>query len=158
MEKFAIWCIILMVVANGCGRESGTAPAQRNMTPAAGKELTVELGNGVKLEMVLIPTGEFMMGLPGWEKDFGNEKPQHRVRITKPFYLGKYLVTQEQWEAVIGQEPKPVQGSEESGGTSQLGRLPAVSRKAQREVHRWGRKVPVAHRSTVGKGTKWEMQ
>lgn len=110
MQKFAIWCIILVVVVNGCGRESGTAPGQQEMMPAAGKELTVELGNGVKLEMVLIPAGEFMMGSPGWEKGFDNEKPQHRVRITKPFYLGKYLVTQEQWEAVMDKNPSQFKG------------------------------------------------
>ncbi len=38
------------------------------------------------------------------------EKPQHRVRITKPFYLGKYLVTQEQWEAVMGNNPSHFKG------------------------------------------------
>ena len=58
------------------------------------KELTVDLGKGVKLEMVLIPAGEFLMGSPDSDKDAdADEKPQHRVRITKPFYLGKYLVT-----------------------------------------------------------------
>jgi len=63
------------------------------------KELTVDLGGGVKMEMVLIPAGSFMMG-----EDKGNnwEKPVHKVNITKPFYLGKYEVTQEQWEAVTG--------------------------------------------------------
>ena len=70
------------------------------------KEATYALGNGVNLEMVLIPAGEFMMGSP--DADVGaqsDEKPQHRVLITKPFYLGKYLVTQEQWEAVIPNNP-----------------------------------------------------
>ena len=67
------------------------------------KELSFDLGNRIKLEMVLIPAGEFMMGLPDSDNDEGgNEEPLHRVRITKPFYLGKYLVTQEQWEAVGG--------------------------------------------------------
>jgi formylglycine-generating enzyme required for sulfatase activity len=75
------------------------------------KELTVDLGKGVKLEIVLIPAGEFMMGSPDSEEDaFPFEKPQHRVRITKPFYLGKYLVTQEQWEAVMGNSPSHFNG------------------------------------------------
>jgi formylglycine-generating enzyme required for sulfatase activity len=66
------------------------------------KQVTVDLGKGIKLEMVLIPAGEFMMGSPVSDKDgFDWEKPQHRVRITKPFYLGKYLVTQQEWEAVM---------------------------------------------------------
>jgi formylglycine-generating enzyme required for sulfatase activity len=42
--------------------------------------------------------------------NIGGEKPQHRVRITKPFYLGKYLVTQEQWEAVMGSNPSYFKG------------------------------------------------
>ena len=70
------------------------------------KEIAVDLGGGVKLEMVLIPAGEFLMGSPDSDKDaHGDEKPRHRVRITKPFYLGKYLVTQGQWQAVMGNNP-----------------------------------------------------
>ncbi|MDB9438779.1 Serine/threonine-protein kinase F [Dolichospermum sp. UHCC 0315A] len=56
------------------------------------------LGNGVILEMVAIPGGKFLMGSPQREgKD--NEKPQHQVTI-QPFYMGKYPVTQAQWERV----------------------------------------------------------
>ncbi len=76
------------------------------------KELTVDVGNGVKLEMVLIPAGEFLMGSPEADKNAeDNERPQHRVRITRPFYLGKYLVTQEQWEAVMGNNPSALKGA-----------------------------------------------
>ena len=61
--------------------------------------------------MVLIPAGEFLMGSPASDKDApDDEKPQHRVRITKPFYLGKYPVTQEQWEAVMGNNPSEFKG------------------------------------------------
>ena len=71
----------------------------------------MDLGKGMKLEMVLIPAGEFMMGSPDSDKDAADdEKPQHRVRITKPFYLGKYPVTQEQWEAVMGNNPSHFKG------------------------------------------------
>jgi len=80
-------------------------------TDSSAKELTVDLGKGVKLEMVLIPAGEFLMGSPDSDKDaFPGEKAQHRVRITKPFYLGKYLVTQEQWETVVGSNPSSFKG------------------------------------------------
>ena len=75
------------------------------------KGIAVDLGGGVKLELVLIPAGEFMMGSPDSDNNAqGDEKPQHRVRITKPFYLGKYLVTQEQWEAVMGNNPSKFKG------------------------------------------------
>ena len=52
------------------------------------------------------------MGSPKIRKKatYNAEKPQHPVRITKPFYLGKYLVTQEQWEAVLGNNPSRFKG------------------------------------------------
>jgi formylglycine-generating enzyme required for sulfatase activity len=75
------------------------------------KELTADLGGGVKLEMVLIPAGEFMMGSPDSDKGAAqDEKPCHRVRITKPFYMGKYPVTQEQWMVLMGENPSYFKG------------------------------------------------
>ena len=71
------------------------------------KGLTVDLGGGVKMEFVLIPAGSFMMGD---EKGMDWEKPVHKVTITKPFYLGKYEVTQEQWQAVMGSNPSRFKG------------------------------------------------
>jgi len=81
---------------------------------AKGKLVVLDLGNDVKLELVLIPLGEFMMGSPEGEKARrDNEGPQHRVRITKPFYMGKYEVTQGQWQAVMGQNPSYFTGSDD---------------------------------------------
>ena len=89
-----------------------TIAAQGVEAVQAGKPLgataTVDLGRGMKLEMVLIPPGEFLMGSP--DSVLTREKPQHRVRITRPFYLGKYLLTQEQWWAVMGNNPGRFKG------------------------------------------------
>jgi formylglycine-generating enzyme required for sulfatase activity len=61
---------------------------------------TEDLGNGVGLEMVAIPGGTFLMGSPETEKyRVDNESPQHQVTV-KPFFMGKYTVTQKQWQAV----------------------------------------------------------
>ncbi|PSB01642.1 hypothetical protein C7B64_17280 [Merismopedia glauca CCAP 1448/3] len=58
------------------------------------------LGNGVELEMVAIPAGSFLMGSPKDELERSDrESPQHRVTI-QPFFLGRYPVTQAQWQAV----------------------------------------------------------
>jgi len=73
---------------------------------------TVDLGGGVKLRLVLVPAGDFMMGSPpGEEKRLGAEGPQHRVRITKPFYIGKHEVTQAQWERITGENPSYFKGA-----------------------------------------------
>jgi formylglycine-generating enzyme required for sulfatase activity len=59
-----------------------------------------DLGNDVILEMVAISGGTFLMGSPETEEGHrDNESPQHRVTV-QPFFMGKYPVTQAQWQAV----------------------------------------------------------
>ena len=156
------------------GTESVAAYAKKiNIPPTQ----TLDLGNGVKLDLVLIPAGKFLMGTPEHEKpsvgqtmvgisgavlfvalmtllvrarrkrirpqfsmalmllmtlvasvgvwggvrwyealkhpdDFPNEHPAHRVTLTQPFYLGKFSVTQEQYQAVIGANPSHFKGKD----------------------------------------------
>jgi serine/threonine protein kinase/formylglycine-generating enzyme required for sulfatase activity len=69
------------------------------------KSLVVD-PDGLKLEFVRIPAGEFLMGSPDGAPGAGaDEKPQHRVKISKDFYMGKYLVTQEQYQKIMGWNP-----------------------------------------------------
>jgi formylglycine-generating enzyme required for sulfatase activity len=66
--------------------------------------------NKVGMKLVLIPAGEFMMGSEDGDDD---EKPRHRVRITRPFYLGATEVTQGQYQAVTGENPSRFKGSDD---------------------------------------------
>ena len=62
--------------------------------------------NSIDIEFVLIPSGTFMMGCnKNLEKCNEDEIPQHKVTISKPFYMGKYEVTQEQWVKLMGVNP-----------------------------------------------------
>jgi serine/threonine-protein kinase len=80
----------------------------------------VEVANSIGMRLVLIPPGEFMMGSPQemieeelkahagdewWTQPHPGEGPPHRVRITRPFYLGIYLVTQQEYQRVTGNNP-----------------------------------------------------
>jgi formylglycine-generating enzyme required for sulfatase activity len=100
----------------------------------------VDFGEGVKLEMVLVPAGKFKMGLTkkeladfkvNYQEDIKKTKnrelgkkeieviniimnfqgKQHEVTLTKPFYMGKHEVTQEQWESVVGKNPSDTKGA-----------------------------------------------
>ena len=53
---------------------------------------------------VLIPAGTFLMGSPEDEEGRNDDEMQHEVTISKPFYIGKYEVTQTQWEALAGND------------------------------------------------------
>ncbi len=67
--------------------------------------LTLDLPTNVKLEMIKIPAGSFLMGSADNDPDaYNEEKPQHRVTLQE-YYLGKYPVTQEQYQAVMGNNP-----------------------------------------------------
>lgn len=64
-----------------------------------------------KMDFVKINPGEFMMGCSTGDNDCtADEKPAHRVQITKAFEIGKYEVTQSQWQAVMGSNPSTIKG------------------------------------------------
>lgn len=78
----------------------------RNPSRKPGDSTVVDLGNAVTMEFKWIPPGEFMMG----SEEYPNEGPLHRVRISTGFWMGKFEVTQAQWERVTGNNPSQVKG------------------------------------------------
>jgi formylglycine-generating enzyme required for sulfatase activity len=66
--------------------------------------------NSIGMKLRLIPAGEFTMGSPETESVRASDETQHRVSITKPFYLGVTEVTQEQYQKVMGTNPSEFKG------------------------------------------------
>jgi len=67
--------------------------------------ITETLAGNIKLEMIKIPAGSFLIGsADNDESADDDEKPQHRVNLQE-FYLGKYPVTQEQYQTIMGNNP-----------------------------------------------------
>ena len=79
-------------------------PTDNNTDLYAGDERDFELGNtGVMISMVWVPAGTFQMGSSDTEEGhYSHEGPVHTVTISQGFWIGKYEVTQAQWEAVTG--------------------------------------------------------
>lgn len=75
--------------------------------PSSGKEgAPTILTNSIGMEFVLIQAGSFTMGSPGDDAQAArDERPAHRVTLSRSFYLGRHEVTQAQWEAVMGSNP-----------------------------------------------------
>jgi len=74
-------------------------------TPTPGEERDFPLGN-IVIRMCWIPSGSFMMGRqPGEHDSDSDEDPRHQVTFAQGFWMGKYEVTQEQWETVMGNNP-----------------------------------------------------
>lgn len=70
--------------------------------PTANKSRSMGNAPTSTTELANIPAGSFMMGSDNGRPD---EKPVHKVTISKPFLLGKYEVTQEEWQSVMGNNP-----------------------------------------------------
>ncbi|MBE9183453.1 SUMF1/EgtB/PvdO family nonheme iron enzyme [Microcoleus sp. LEGE 07076] len=88
-----------IVTVNNRGQEVSRQPGKSYQKVA-------DLGNGVNLEMVYIPGGSFQMG----SSENSSEQPVHQVTV-QPFYLGKYPITQEQYQAVMGNNPSNLKGA-----------------------------------------------
>ncbi|WP_322744719.1 formylglycine-generating enzyme family protein [Cuspidothrix issatschenkoi] len=79
--------------------------------PHINRYFVEDLGNGVTLEMAVIPGGTFMMGSPENEEGrWTNESPQHQVTVSS-FFMGKYPVTEAQYQAIMGTNPYGFKGS-----------------------------------------------
>ncbi|HOX39522.1 MAG TPA: formylglycine-generating enzyme family protein [Candidatus Brocadiia bacterium] len=101
-------------------------------TGGVGGRMKLDLGGEVTMEFVEILPGEFMMGtdptlrdifwggmpaaIQGYRRSLPDtyewERPRHRVRITKPFWMGVTEVTQAQYEAVMGKNPSSFKGAD----------------------------------------------
>lgn len=99
--------------------------------------LPVQFQNSAGMDFMLVPAGDFMMGASDSERLSPAEstafKPQHPVRISKPFYIGTRVVTQDQYLRVIGSNPSKVKGSNRpvtnvcwDDANSFISKLPAV--------------------------------
>ncbi len=85
------------------------ANIQVNINPQS--SFTEDLGNGVKLEMIAIPGGTFLMGSPENEAERqDHESPQHQVTVPN-FFMGKYPLTQAQYQAIMGKDPSNFKGN-----------------------------------------------
>ena len=98
-EIYAAWPF---TAAEAKRRQAATAAAM-----GIPETVTLELGDGVTMDFVLIPAGEFMMGSPS-----GEAERLHRVTLTRPYYLAATEVTQAQWRAVMGSNPSSFKGSD----------------------------------------------
>ncbi|WP_035140242.1 bifunctional serine/threonine-protein kinase/formylglycine-generating enzyme family protein [Fischerella sp. PCC 9605] len=93
--------------------ETVTVDASGNITKRdrhKAKYFVEDLGNGITLEMVQIPGGTFTMGSPAGEAQRdSDEGPQHQVTVPG-FFMGKYEVTQAQYQAIMGNNPSYFKG------------------------------------------------
>ena len=114
---------------------------------------TVTLANGVKLEMVKIKAGTFTMGSPEGELGRYSWEKQHQVTLTKDYWLGKFEVTQAQYEAIMGKNP-----SYFKGGNRPVERVSWEDAKefCNKLNERYAGKLPAGYRFDLPTEAQWE--
>jgi formylglycine-generating enzyme required for sulfatase activity len=152
---FAALAAVLFATTGCCER-----PAAEPPSPVVGSPWTLRLSNNVSLEMLPVAAGSFTMGSPSSEpgregRFFEGSETQHRVNITKPYWLGKYEVTQAQWEAVTGSTPSEFKGAsrpvENVSWTDIVGFCATLT-----EQERAAGRLPAGYRYTLPTEAQWE--
>jgi formylglycine-generating enzyme required for sulfatase activity len=87
--------------------ERMTAPGKPFVMPDK-EPLTLKISDTLTLKCVYIPPGKFLMGTPVYMWPYYVEEFPHLVTLTKPFYMAEIPVTQEMYEAVMGNNPSTV--------------------------------------------------
>ncbi len=105
--RAAAIAVLTFAAAGVLAQDTTRETARQGGITVRANRMMLDLGSGVKMELVLIRPGSFIMGDDRGGED---ERPAHKVTITKPFYLGKYEVTQEQWKSLMGSNPSAFQG------------------------------------------------
>lgn len=109
------------------------------------------------LELILISAGEFVMGSPVGEADREEIEVSHRVRISNPFWLGKYEVTQGQWEAVMGNNPSEFKQVGKDGPVERVSWEDAVEFcQKVTEMERAAGRLPAGHEYGLPTEEEWE--
>jgi formylglycine-generating enzyme required for sulfatase activity len=77
----------------------------KELPAATASTNSVYMENSIGMKLVPVKPGTFLMGSPESEEGHDGYEYQHEVEITRPFYVGVYEVTQEQYERVMGKNP-----------------------------------------------------
>ncbi len=169
--------LLLVSSANSVGAQQAVVPSPANppvkesavVPDPKNSQAKAVVTNSIGMKLVLIRPGEFLMGSSKaeqqeamkhsvWKWAIPIETPQHRVKITKPFYLGMHEVTQEQYYKVMGENPSTFKGPKVGSGRP----LPSTDTKptkSKRPVDRvsWEKAVEFCRRLSKKEGKKYRL-
>jgi formylglycine-generating enzyme len=106
-RNLLLLCLVPLLFIS-CATKEITIP---NTNDSAQKEITIPNTGGVTIQFAKVNAGTFNMGSPESESARASDETQHEVIIPKPYMIGTYEVTQQQWEAVMGSNPSAFKGA-----------------------------------------------
>jgi serine/threonine protein kinase/formylglycine-generating enzyme required for sulfatase activity len=94
-------------------KDPATVPAKDPPPRPAGEKIDVEIAKGVKMTFCWIPPGEATLGSPATESGRTDNEPEHKY-TSRGYWLAKYPATQEQWQALMKNNPSGFQPSQKT--------------------------------------------
>jgi len=142
------------ITADWKGLKEKRLDLQEVKRPLDSETWVAELGNGVTMELLPVEPGSFDMGSKGFFSST-SEKPMHRVTLTKPFWIGKYEVTQKQYETVMRSNPSSFKGSDNPVEKVSWNDAMEFCKKLTDKEHASGR-LPADYKYTLPTEAQWE--
>ncbi len=102
-----------------------------------GRVTLKSLTNSIGMKLALIPAGEFLMGSPESEPQRADDEEQHRVRITKSFYMGAYNVTKGEFARFATEEKYKTQAEKGEEGNGGWGYDPKTDKSEWKPTYNW---------------------
>ena len=103
--EWPLYCVVDL----SAGANASSYPVTYLHEPPSGG-FNTDAYKTTKLVLRKIPAGAFTMGSPSGESGRDSDESQHKVTLTKPFYIGLFEVTQKQWQLVTGSNPSSFSG------------------------------------------------
>ena len=136
-------------------KPDGTQKFYRTMTGGSeNQNFTIPLSNTVNLDMIWIEPGTFLMGSPEGELGRNNEI-QHEVTLTKEYWIGKYEVTQAQYETIMASNPSMFKGDDMPVDNISWDHAMSFC-KALTEIEKTAGRLPEGYEYTLPTEAQWE--
>lgn len=123
------------------------------------KSFTTSIMGTVDLDMIYCPPGTFMMGSPVQELGRSDNETLHQVTLTKGFWIGKYEVTQEQFQTIMGNNPMSAYGANK-GDNKPVGYISRESAMTfcdhLTQMERGTGSIPMNYKYTLPTEAQWE--
>ena len=162
----ALCFTLCLLLISACGKsdseETKTKTSDGNAASAA--TTVFPLGNGIELEMIQVKPGAYTVGLPRVDPLWRSDIDRREVTVSAPYWLGRFEVTQEQWEAVMSGEKRP-DGFDLSNPSLYKGEKRPVDAVTRNDINRFIEKLnalcadrlPEGYRFDLPDPVRWEI-
>lgn len=165
-HALSVFCFALcLLLISACGKNESDSEETKPLDGKVASASTVfPLKNGIELEMIQVQPGVYTVGLPRTDPLWRADIDRREVTVSVPYWLGRFEVTQEQWEAVMNGEKRP-DGFDLNNPSLYKGKKRPVDAVTRNDVNRFierinelcAERLPEGYRFELPDPVRWEI-